>query len=80
MYNQNNRSLGPLSGDAYEILLTAIEPSEGTASEEALGNLREEGFSEGDAEYAIERLLLQGYLYEVDGELFITECAGTSSE
>ncbi|SEO19267.1 hypothetical protein SAMN04487948_1018 [Halogranum amylolyticum] len=80
MYNPTNRSLGPLSGDAYEILLTAIEPSEGIAPEKALGNLREEGFSDGDAEFAIERLLLRGYLYEVDGELFITERAGSSSE
>ncbi|SEP03219.1 hypothetical protein SAMN04487948_11176 [Halogranum amylolyticum] len=80
MYNTNNRSLGPLSGDAYELLLTAIESSEGLAFEEALGHLREEGFSEGDAEYALERLLLRGYLYEVDGKLFVTERAGSSSE
>lgn len=72
MYNTPDRSLGSLSEDAYEHLLTAIEPSAGLASEEALGHLREEGFAEGDAEYAIERLLLRGYLYEVDGELFVT--------
>ncbi|SEP02364.1 hypothetical protein SAMN04487948_11113 [Halogranum amylolyticum] len=80
MYNTNNRSLGSLSEDAYELLLTAIEPARGLAFEEALGHLREEGFSEGDAEYAVERLLLRGYLYEVDGELFVTTRENSSSE
>lgn len=80
MYNTNTRSLGPISGDAYEVLLTAIVPSEGLPSEDALSHLRKEGFSEDDANYAIGHLLLRGYLYETDGKLFVTTREDSSSE
>ena len=35
--------------------------------------LLEADFAEGDAEYAIDRLLSQGYLYDIDSQLFVTE-------
>jgi hypothetical protein len=62
---------------AYEILVShTAETTDGiprARAEELL--VAHEDFSEdaADAEYAIDRLLSRGWLYEVDGELRITD-------
>lgn len=73
MYTTDDRPLGSLAEDAYETLLDAIEPVEGIPIDDAHDRLREEGFSDGDADYAIKRLLNRGYLYEVEGRVFVTD-------
>ena len=62
---------------AYEILVSFTEETDGgiprARAQELL--VTHEDFSEdaADAEYAIDRLLSRGWLYEVDGELRITD-------
>lgn len=73
MYNTDDRPLGSLAEDAYETLLDAIEPAEGLPIDEAHDRLREEGVPDGDADYVLKRLLNRGYLYEVEGTVFVTE-------
>lgn len=73
MFNSDDRPLGALPQEAYDILLTEIEPLEGIAVEDAHALLQEDDFSSADGEYALTRLLNRGYLYEVEGQLFVTE-------
>lgn len=73
MYIRDDRPLRSLAEDAYKILLDAIEPSEGLLIDDAHDRLHEEGFSDGDVDYAIKRLLDRDYLYEVKGTVFVTE-------
>lgn len=73
MYNTDDRPLGSLAEDAYETLLDTIAPSEGIPAEEAHNRLCEDDFITEDADYVLTKLLNRGYLYEVDGTLFITE-------
>lgn len=73
MYNTDDRPLGSLAEDAYDLLSEAIVPAEGITVDDAHARLCEADFSAGDADYALDRLLNRGYLYEVDGQLFVTE-------
>lgn len=73
MYNTDNRPLGAIAEKAYEILLETIDSSDGITVDEARAQLREADFAAGDADYALDRLLNRGYLYEVDDRLFVTE-------
>lgn len=73
MFTTDDRPLGSLAEDAYETLLDTIEPSEGLLIDNAHDRLHEEGFSDGDADYAITRLLNRGYLYEVEDRVFVTK-------
>lgn len=64
---------------AYEVLESRIiDHDQGVSSEQEADRLLEETADEfalepADAEYALQRLLDRGYLYEVDGVLFVTE-------
>jgi hypothetical protein len=62
---------------AYEILVSHIADTEEGISRERAQELllAHDDFSEdaADAEYAIKRLLSRGWLYEVEGELRITD-------
>ena len=72
------RSLPTWVKDAYEVLTSYIDGhQEGISREHAYTLLRDQddlGFDAptSDVEYAVKRLLLRGYLYEVDGDLFVT--------
>jgi hypothetical protein len=75
----NERSLPDWIQTAYDVLEATInERDGGLAVEEAHAVVLEAAIDEGeltstDAEYAIQRLLNRGYLYEVEGDLFVTE-------
>jgi len=73
MYNTDTRPLGAIAEEAYEILLETIDSSDGIAVDDARAQLREDDFAAGDADYALDRLLNRGYLYQVDDRLFVTE-------
>ncbi|RBI59363.1 hypothetical protein DMJ13_22255 [halophilic archaeon] len=66
--------LSPLTQDALDALTAAIPENEGFSYECAYTILaEEEDLSQSAAEDTIERLLLRGHLYEVDGQLRVTE-------
>jgi hypothetical protein len=77
MWSNEPRPLPDWIQDAYEILLAqSTDRQEGFSHERAYDLLL--GHSDfpdepTDAEYAIERLLSSGWLYEVDGNLRITD-------
>jgi len=73
MYDRDERQLGGVSKSAYEILLETIDPEDGIPRDDAHGRLLEADFVEADAEFALDRLLSQGYLYDIDSQLFVTE-------
>lgn len=73
MYNSDDRPLGSLSETAYEILCETIGSDNGIRFDDAIAQLAATDLTIADAEYAVERLVNRGYLYEVDGQLFITE-------
>jgi len=73
MYNSDDRPLGAIAEDAYEILVETVDPEDGMPREEAHAELLEGDFVDSDAEYALDRLLSRGYLYAVNGQLFVTE-------
>lgn len=73
MYNRDERPLGAVAENAYETLLETTEPGEGILRDDANKRLFEAGFTAGDAEYALDRLLNRGYLYAVDDQLFVTD-------
>lgn len=73
MFNTDDRPLGSLAEDAYDRLYEAIDPAEGITVDDAHTRLCEADFSVDEADYALDRLLNRGYLYEVDGRLFVTE-------
>ena len=73
MYNRDERPLGAVAESAYEALLETIDPEDGIARSDAHERLLEADYAEADAEYAIDRLLSRGYLYAVNGQLFVTE-------
>jgi hypothetical protein len=73
MYDVDKRPIGAVAEDAYEMLLEAIDPEEGLSRSNAHARLVESGFAEADAKYALDRLLNRGYLYAVEGQLFITD-------
>ena len=73
MYDRDERPLGAVAESAYEILLETIDPDDGILRTDAHERLLEADYAEGDAEYAIDRLLSRGYLYDIDSQLFVTE-------
>lgn len=77
MWKNDSGSLPDWIEDAYEILESHISEREGGVPlDEALEILsHQDQFSSNgtDAKYAIERLLETGWLYEVDGELRVTD-------
>jgi len=73
MYDTDDRPLGPIAKDAYEVLLKIIEPGEGIQRSDAHARLLEGDFVDGDAEYALDQLLNRGYLYAIDERLFVTD-------
>ena len=73
MYDGDERPLGAVAESAYEILLETIDPENGISRSDAHERLLEADYAEADAEYAIDRLLSRGYLYDVNGQLFVTE-------
>jgi hypothetical protein len=80
MYNSDNRPLGPLSETAYEMLCETIDSGDGIRFDDAVARLSATEFTLADAEYALEQLINRGYLYRVDGELFITERVDESED
>lgn len=77
MWSDEPRSLPAWIEEAYEILLSEITSNQdGISKEEAQSRLvAHETFPDDpeDAEYAIERLLNTGWLYQVQNELRITD-------
>jgi hypothetical protein len=77
MWKTESSSLPEWIEDAYEILAPEIEGSEGGFSQAEAQNrlLDHDAFPSepADAEYAIERLLDSGWLYEVDESLCVTD-------
>jgi hypothetical protein len=55
------------------MLCEATDSADGIRFDDAIAQLCAADFNTDDAEYAVERLLNRGYLYQVDGELFVTE-------
>lgn len=73
MRRNDRRRIPPLAEDAFEVLTDRFDEGDDGFSRDTAFDLLEEGdFVEDDAEYAVEQLLLRGYLYEVDDELFVT--------
>ncbi|MFC7157238.1 hypothetical protein ACFQPA_17535 [Halomarina halobia] len=64
--------LGPLASDALEHLEPSMWEAEGTNRETAREVLEDQGFTESEADAALTQLLSRGYLYEVNGDLYLT--------
>jgi hypothetical protein len=73
MYDRDERPLGAVAESAYEVLLEAIDPEDGIPRTDAHERLLERDYAEADADYALDRLLSRGYLYDIDSQLFVTE-------
>jgi hypothetical protein len=77
MWSNEPRSLPDWIEDAYQILVSEMPDQQTDLSHDQAQNLllSDDTFPDepADAEYAIERLLDSGWLYEVDGELRITD-------
>jgi len=73
MYDRDERPLGAVAESAYEILLETIDPEDGIPRTDAHERLLEGDYAEADADYALDRLLSRGYLYDIDSQLFVTE-------
>ena len=74
--SENPRTrLTPIAEEALEILTESIHEhgDEGCPRSEAHQLLIDhEAFDQGRAEQAVHQLLMRGYLYEVEGQLFVT--------
>lgn len=76
MYRDDHSPLADWIIDAYEMIASEIgaqEDDQRFDTERAHDLLVAEGHDRMDAEYAIQRLLDRGYLYSVEGDLFVTE-------
>jgi hypothetical protein len=60
-------------GAAYDLLYEEIKPGDSIEVDAAVTRVRDTEHSIGNAEHAVERLVDRGYLYKVDGQLYITE-------
>jgi len=70
---RNERTqLSPAATDALDTLREPIEQSEGLTREEAATVLTDDGFASVDADVFLDELLSKGYLYAVDGRLYVT--------
>ena len=71
--------LPPLAQDALDALSAAVPTNESFSYDRAYTILaNEENLSQPAADDILERLLLRGHLYEVDGQLRLTERAQAS--
>jgi len=68
---RRNRPPGSL-GAAYDLLYEEIKHGDSIEVDTAVTRVRDTERSIGNAEHAVERLVDRGYLYEVDGQLYIT--------
>lgn len=77
MWSNEPRSLPDWIEDAYQILVSGTPDQQTELSHDQAQDLllTHEDFPDepADTEYAIERLVNSGWLYEVDGELRITD-------
>ncbi|WP_433630071.1 hypothetical protein [Halomicrococcus sp. NG-SE-24] len=74
MASNGEPTLPPLAQDALDALATTAPHDDSFSYERAYATLaEEEDLSQPAADDIIERLLLRGHLYEVDGELRLTE-------
>jgi hypothetical protein len=69
----DERPLGGVAESAYKALLSAIDDGEGISTDEAHAKLQAADFPKEDAEFAIQRLINRGYLYQVEGRLYVTD-------
>lgn len=78
MYRNDRSRLAPWIEEAYDTLASEIrqrEDDNGLETDRAQEILHTDERIEGkeDAQYVLKRLLDRGYLYTVDGKLFVTE-------
>ncbi len=69
----NGPPLGPSTREALGLIIAATDPDDGIERDSAEELLVGESFTEEDAEWAIQRLIENGYCYVVEGELFVTD-------
>lgn len=81
MWDSEGSRLSTWVEETYEVLAPHISEREGGLShqdaETFLTNHGELDLSESDARYALEQLVNRGYLYEVQGDLFVTQSETT---
>ncbi|WP_433632869.1 hypothetical protein [Halomicrococcus sp. NG-SE-24] len=74
MVSDGEPPLSPLAQDALEALISAAPHNDSFSYDRAYTILAEaEDLSQPAADDILERLLMRGYLYEVEGELRLTE-------
>ncbi|WP_433631144.1 hypothetical protein [Halomicrococcus sp. NG-SE-24] len=74
MVSDGEPSLSPLAQDALDALISAAPHDDSFSYDHAYTILAEaEDLSHPAADDILERLLMRGYLYEVEGELRLTE-------
>lgn len=76
---RRNRPPGSL-GAVYDMLYEDIKPGDSIGIDAAVTKVRETERSVGNPEYVIDRLVDRGYLYKVDGQLYITEYRDSSQD
>lgn len=64
--------LGPTATEVLECLEASMDETDGMTVDEAITCLVAAEFEEPTARDALEQLQLKGYLYEVNGRLYIT--------
>ena len=74
MVSDGEPSLSPLAQDALDALVAVAPPDDSFSYDRAYTILAdEEDLSQPAADDILERLLMRGYLYEIEGELRLTE-------
>ena len=77
MWNPDGHRLPSWVEDAYEVLASEIrEYGDGMPRDDAktvLADREQLELTPTDATHAVDQLLDRGYLYEVDGDLFVTD-------
>ncbi len=64
--------LGLLASDALAQLESPMQETDGMRSATVRNVLRNQGFTEAEADVALTQLLSRGYLYEVNDHLYLT--------
>jgi hypothetical protein len=72
MSSNDRTPLSPPASDALEQLCGPIERADGLSRHATVDQLLDAEFGEENAEAVISELLSKGYLYEVDGVLYVT--------
>ena len=81
MYRDERPPLPDWIVDVYRHLKSHLcHGGDGLAKEKATALIVTEEIGEGDAEYALQRLINRGYLYLVDDELYVTESDADNTE